>query len=359
MSENNPTSTDTRAGEIPAATAPQAPTTATTTVLIDADDVTDDSASELGDSVASSSTSVSSSIREYREENGRTYHKYKDGKYNIPNDERENDRLDLQHNLCLLTFDNKLGLAPPNEPDSVVKRVLDVGTGTGIWAIDFAEDHPDAEVLGFDLSSSMPDFVPPNVKFEIDDLEEEWTWTEPFDYIHSRFMNSSIPDWKEYALKAFNHLAPGGYFEIQDLNLFLQSDDNTLKSDHPLALCMTLMYEASVIFGRPFQDLSALKKVFEDVGFLDVEMHIYKWPTNTWPKLAKYQELGVWNNANIGGGIEALSMAPLTRALGWTKEEVQVLLAGVRKDLNNRSIHAYWPIYCIFGRKPLESKDVE
>lgn len=54
---------------------------------------------------------------------------------------------DLQHNLFLLTFDNKLGLAPPNEPDSSVQRVLDIGTGTGIWAVEFGEDHPDAEVL--------------------------------------------------------------------------------------------------------------------------------------------------------------------------------------------------------------------
>jgi methylase of polypeptide subunit release factors len=52
----------------------------------------------------------------------------------------------LQHNLFLLTFDNKLGLSPPNLPDSKVKRVLDLGTGTGIWAIDFGDDHPEAEV---------------------------------------------------------------------------------------------------------------------------------------------------------------------------------------------------------------------
>lgn len=55
-------------------------------------------------------------------------------------------KTDLQHNLFLLTWDNKLGLAPPNAPDSKVMRVLDVGTGTGIWAVDFGEEHPEAEV---------------------------------------------------------------------------------------------------------------------------------------------------------------------------------------------------------------------
>lgn len=54
---------------------------------------------------------------------------------------------DLQHNLFLLTFDDKLGLAPPNKPDVKVKHVLDIGTGTGIWAIDYADEHPEAQVI--------------------------------------------------------------------------------------------------------------------------------------------------------------------------------------------------------------------
>lgn len=53
---------------------------------------------------------------------------------------------DIQHNMWLLTFDNRLGTAPPNDPNSKVGRVLDVGTGTGIWAMEFGEEHPNAEV---------------------------------------------------------------------------------------------------------------------------------------------------------------------------------------------------------------------
>lgn len=50
--------------------------------------------------------------------------------------------------MFLRTFGNRLGTAPPNEEKSNVGRVLDAGTGTGIWAIDFGDEHTDAEVDG-------------------------------------------------------------------------------------------------------------------------------------------------------------------------------------------------------------------
>lgn len=54
--------------------------------------------------------------------------------------------IDLQHELFFLSLNDRLGLAPPNDACSKVKRVLDVGTGTGLWAIDFGDLHPEAEV---------------------------------------------------------------------------------------------------------------------------------------------------------------------------------------------------------------------
>ena len=43
--------------------------------------------------------------------------------------------VDLQHHLFLLTLDGKLNLAPVSKP----QYVLDIGTGTGIWAIEYGE----------------------------------------------------------------------------------------------------------------------------------------------------------------------------------------------------------------------------
>ncbi|KXH68314.1 hypothetical protein CSAL01_01778 [Colletotrichum salicis] len=150
--------------------------------------------------------------------------------------------------------------------------------------------------------------IPPNVKFEIDDVEEEWTYSRPVDYIHSRMLNSSIYDWKLFLKQAFKHLTPGGYFEIQEPDLFPKSDDKTLKPDSGLTKCLNLMYEASVMMGRPYQEIPPLVKVMEEVGFLDVEIHVFKWPSNSWPKDPKYKQLGIWNNENFCNGFEGFTM---------------------------------------------------
>lgn len=67
-------------------------------------------------------------------------HGYQAGKYNFPNDDKELNRMDIEHQNQLLQLDNKLHLAPLQDP----KAILDLGTGTGIWAIEvrtFPQEH--------------------------------------------------------------------------------------------------------------------------------------------------------------------------------------------------------------------------
>ena len=55
--------------------------------------------------------------------------------YLLPNDETENDRLDVLHEMCLQVLHRKLYLGPIKSP----QRVINLATGTGIWAIDFCK----------------------------------------------------------------------------------------------------------------------------------------------------------------------------------------------------------------------------
>src|SRR4051812_45408092 len=83
--------------------------------------------SALGDDMSQLTQSIRSSLLQGVEENGRKYHRYKDGSYILPEDDREQDRLDLQHEMFLKSLDQKLHLAPIN---SELHEVLDLGTGT-------------------------------------------------------------------------------------------------------------------------------------------------------------------------------------------------------------------------------------
>ncbi|KAL1609406.1 hypothetical protein SLS59_001772 [Nothophoma quercina] len=74
--------------------------------------------------------------------------------YNFPNDEKEQDRLDMSHHMCLLLLDDKLHLAPLPEDRAI--RILDIGTGTGIWAMDMGDKYPNAQVIGNELSPIQP-----------------------------------------------------------------------------------------------------------------------------------------------------------------------------------------------------------
>lgn len=55
-----------------------------------------------------------------------------DGHSRGPNDENAADHLDIAHHLYLLTLNDKIHLAPLPKKQT---NVLDVGTGTGIWAL--------------------------------------------------------------------------------------------------------------------------------------------------------------------------------------------------------------------------------
>jgi len=98
-------------------------------ILIDSDDLaTDDGYGS--DTATNASTSLADSVRDYVYENGRRYHKFREGHYNFPNDDVEQQREDMKHSMVKMLCGGQLYFAPiGNRP----QHILDIGTGTGIW----------------------------------------------------------------------------------------------------------------------------------------------------------------------------------------------------------------------------------
>jgi ubiquinone/menaquinone biosynthesis C-methylase UbiE len=120
--------------------------------------------------------------------------------------------------MFTLILDGKLALAPIDTPAPAY--VLDIATGTGIWAIQFSERHPTCHVVGTDLSIIQPNAQTPNCEFIREDSEtQEWVYPYTFDYIHLRAAISCFDDFKVVLRKSFNHLSPGGWFGRLALSL--------------------------------------------------------------------------------------------------------------------------------------------
>lgn len=119
----------------------------------------------------------------------------------------------MQHFILEKLFGGRAHFAPLQDP----KKILDIGTGTGLWVLDMSEIYPDAEIEGTDLSPIQSTYVPPNVRFVIDDANEE-DWLHPpetFDFIHTRMMIGCFHDFAGIIRKSYKYLKPGGWLESQ------------------------------------------------------------------------------------------------------------------------------------------------
>lgn len=66
------------------------------------------------------------------------------------------------------------------------------------------DQYPSAHIVGIDLSPIQPDWLPPNVRFIVDDAESPWLYPRNhFDYVHSRHTVMAIKDWVRLFRRAF------------------------------------------------------------------------------------------------------------------------------------------------------------
>ena len=122
----------------------------------------------------------------------------------------------------------------------------------------------------------------------------------------------------------------------------LCNDDDTASPDDPIHTWSSLMVEASLRNKQQLINPHHYAEWMREAGFINVQREEFKWPTNRWPRDKKLKMLGMWNQANMLDGLEGFAMGLFTRALGWQPEEVQVFLAGVRRDIHDTRNHNFF-----------------
>ncbi|UKZ82566.1 hypothetical protein TrVFT333_010358 [Trichoderma virens FT-333] len=283
----------------------------------------------------SDSTSLGSSIYDHSYVNGRRYHRYRHGRYPIPNDEAEQHREDMLHTMMLEATDGKLFYAPIGD---YPQKIIDLGTGTGIWAMEMGDRYIGAEVLGLDLSPIQPTWVPPNVTFLIDDVEAEWLNGDDWDFVHLRNMIPVMKSPVGLLKQAYDHMKPGGWVELQDVDGDVHSDDNTIPEDWPLKKFTEYMLEA-----------------FAKFGFVNIQHNYIKLPYGTWPKDKIMRLVGMYYRTACEDFFPAVGAIHFPM-LGWEKTEMEVFFMQCRQAMRDPKVHAYGKMHFWSGQKPYNAE---
>ena len=286
---------------------------------------------------------MSGSFLEEHFENGR---RYCNETYYMPNDEPEQTRLAIAHQAYLPVLDGQLTLA---RVPSNARRILDVGTGTGDWAMAMAERFHNAEIIATDITTVFqPGSGPPNVEFELDDAEEGWTYKDPFNFIHMRDMSGAFADWNSIYAEIYKHLTIGGSVEIADRGMI------QLKNEPPNSYVKAFngaLQSAAERAGRPIGLAHLDRPMIERAGLSFSKSRTFEVPLGTYSTDPVKKVAGKMAMIAALEGLEAASLRLLTRHLAWKEEEVRKLCEKVQEEVVNPDARAFIPLQIVVYRK--------
>ncbi|KAE9366052.1 S-adenosyl-L-methionine-dependent methyltransferase [Stipitochalara longipes BDJ] len=283
-------------------------------------------AAEITNEHSALDESISSSVRDYNFEYGRRYHKYKEGYYVFPNDESEQDREDMKHAMIVNLCGGKLHFAPIGQHP---QNIIDLGTGTGIWY----------------LSPIQPEWVPPNVKFMVEDAQLPWLEPENFyDLVHGRHITPTLKNFPALIERAFKHIKPGGWIKFKEMHYRPHCDDDTMTSSYPFLNYHEVVTEGLDALGIHFNATREEAANLEKYGFTNVQHEVLKVPLGPWAKHKTLKLIGLYLRTSVLLGLDGMSFGPL-----------YVYLVDIRKSIMDSSIHVYFPYHITYGQSPLET----
>ncbi|KAK1656956.1 methyltransferase [Colletotrichum godetiae] len=327
----------------------------------DADDDDDEDCSDAGSDFSSVSVDELPPIRAY----GHTYHG--SGVFLMPNDESERARLEIQHQLFKLCLEG--GLTAAKLPKDRPLNILDIGSGTGNWAVEMGEQYPLAKIMGVDISAALlPTTVPANVAFEVEDATQDWAREkDSLDFVHMRnLVGGGVSDWKALFRQAYEHLKPGGQIEFAEVrtryfDLIDSSGDEPAaptveEKDHGgMTACREFevrFSEMAKIAGVDFDPTPKIPAMFSDVGFEKVARWSDLVPIQAVGHDEKMVRKGAQFAQMLEYGLENYSLAVFAKG-GWDENDTRSLLKRVHKESRDTANEAYGKVSFVTARKPL------
>lgn len=283
---------------------------------------------------------------------GRIYQGFRRKAYFLPCDEREQDRLDIFHKVITEARHGDGLLYSPHPPNA---RILDLGCGTGIWALDVSNKYPNAHVVGVDLAPIQPLNGPKNCDF-FPSFDFEGLWEmgeETWDVIHMQMGCGSVAGWESLFRRVFNHLRPGAWFEQVEIDFEPRCDDAPIE---PTALHAWYKYlkEATQQTMRPIAHSSGdIIEALQKIGFTDIDHQVVGLPLNPWHHDEQEKKVARWYNLAFCESIEPFTLFPFCNAWHATPDYVQKTTDAVKREAYNSDLHVYNLLHMYRARKPI------
>nr|CAG8553010.1 9364_t:CDS:2 [Entrophospora candida] len=196
--------------------------------------------------------------------NGRRYHNVPTASYCLPNDKQEIERLTLEHIIYRFIWHGNFS----SPVDDVLKssfakndkaKVLDIGCGSGNWLLEMAEEYPNANFVGIDISPIFPNEYdsnkPTNVAFlKFDALSESGLPfpDDTFDFVYQKFMGLFINEnkWMKHIEELIRITKPGGWIEIMDIDPFPYDAGPILTSFLKSRINRKIVFDIPLLFNQ-------------------------------------------------------------------------------------------------------------
>ncbi|KAG0198646.1 hypothetical protein BGX33_012202 [Mortierella sp. NVP41] len=275
---------------------------------------------------------------------GRTRHTVENAPYMLPNDLTESDRLDAQHYLVRFIFKGNYNVQL--NPESPNLRILDVATGTGVWALEMAHEFPKAEIHGVDISAIFPtEIKPPNCHFQLCNILDGLPFPDNhFDFIYQRLLVYALSPAQRRQVNAelLRVLKPEGYLQLVESDGIVYNPGPQMEKINQLSL------ETSLRHGVDPREVQTMKSGLKHSGYINVNSFNIALPVGVWG--GKAGQLSLQN-------MHGLATIWLKGEVGkMTQDECDAAL--VEADKECEANQSYYKVWLVVGTKPKEPKKI-